>query len=149
MKQLKFLILNQVLAVVLTIAALTTGQSAWAQNFSVSKSTSGTITTFTIQRTGSSLPAQNVYYRTVCESAFPQNHFNPVSGILSFAAGETSKTVSVTECTPTSGPSMYTTTGYRYYRFEVLDQYGKPPSMKTFVIILMDMASIIIGIVGS
>ena len=51
-----------------------------------------------------------------------------MSGTLSFAANETSKTVTVTEKTPAAsskfGYSAGATSGYRNYRFEVLDLNG-------------------------
>ncbi len=100
MRQLIFL-KTIVLALVLTIAALAAGQSAWAAStWSVTSSTSSGITTFTITRSESAT-AETVRYRTVSLSALEGQNFNAVSGTLNFAADETSKTVSVTERTAT------------------------------------------------
>ena len=119
---------TKVLALVLTIAALAVGQSAWAAStWSVTSSTSGTTTTFTINRSGDTSIAETVRYRTVSLSALEGQNFNAVSGTLNFAADETSKTVSVTERTAT-GMFQYAagsgSSGYRLYRFEVLDANG-------------------------
>ena len=118
---------TKVLALVLTIAALAAGQSTWAAStWSVTSSTSAGITTFTITRSESTA-AETVHYRTVSLSALEGQHFNAVSGTLTFAADETSKTVSVTERTAT-GMFKYAassgSSGYRQYRFEVLDANG-------------------------
>ena len=120
-------ILHQVLAAVLTIAALAVGQSARAAStWNVTSSTSGTTTTFTITRSESTA-AETVHYRTVSLSAIEGQNFNAISGTLTFAADETSKTVSVTERTAT-GMFQYAAgsggSGYRQYRFEVLDANG-------------------------
>ena len=66
--------------------------------FSVSGvSNSGTTTTFTITRSGGSDGKQTVYYRTVNGSAIGGTHFNHKQSTVTFADGETSKTVTVTE----------------------------------------------------
>ena len=122
------IIRTKVLALVLTIAALAAGHgSAWAAStWSVTSITSGTTTTFTITRSESAT-AETVRYRTVSLSALEGQHFTAVSGTLTFAADETSKTVSVTERTAT-GMFKYAassgSSGYRQYRFEVLDANG-------------------------
>ena len=54
-------------------------------------------TTFTIKRTGGTDGKQTVYYRTVNGSAIGGTHFNHVQGKVTFADGETSKEVTVTE----------------------------------------------------
>ena len=54
-------------------------------------------TTFTIKRTGGTDGKQTVYYRTVNGSAIGGTHFNHVQGNVTFADGETSKEVTVTE----------------------------------------------------
>ena len=112
----------------LTIAALAAGQSARAAStFTVTSSTSGTTTTFTITRSGDTSVAETVRYRTVSLDAMEGQNFNVASGTLTFAADETSKTVSVTERTAT-GMFQYAagsgSSGYRQYRFEVLDANG-------------------------
>ncbi|MGN1232389.1 MAG: Calx-beta domain-containing protein, partial [Candidatus Cryptobacteroides sp.] len=62
--------------------------------FSVS-GVSGSI--FTVTRTGGTDGAQTVYYRTVNGSAIGGTHFTHQAGTLTFADGQTSKTVTVTE----------------------------------------------------
>ena len=59
--------------------------------------TNSKTTTFTIKRTGGTDGEQTVYYRTVNGSAIGGTHFTHVQGSLTFADGETSKTVTVTE----------------------------------------------------
>ena len=111
----------------LTIAALAAGQSTWAAStWSLTSSTSAGITTFTITRSESTA-AETVHYRTVSLSALEGQHFNAVSGTLTFAADETSKTVTVTDRTATSMfkyAASSGSSGYRQYRFEVLDDGG-------------------------
>lgn len=53
--------------------------------------------TFTVSRTGGKEGTQTVYYRTVNGSAAGGTHFKHASGTLIFYAGQTSKTVKVTE----------------------------------------------------
>ena len=108
----------------LTIAALAAGQSAWAAStFTLTSSTSAGITTFTITRSESTA-TETVYYRTVSLSAIEGQHFTAVSGSLTFTAGQTSKTVTVTEGNPDAEVYRYQTGSRRSYRFEVLDIDG-------------------------
>ncbi len=88
------------------------------------EATSGS--TFTISRSGSTADAVTVSYRTVGESAVPGVHFTNKTGTLSFNAGDTSRTVSVTETSLSSlaAADLYTTTGSRSYRLELLAQNG-------------------------
>ncbi len=53
--------------------------------------------TFTVTRGGGSEGAQTVYYRTVNGSAVGGTHFTHQAGELTFAAGETSQTITVSE----------------------------------------------------
>ena len=115
---------TKVLALVLTIAALAAGQSAWAAStWSVTSSTNAGITTFTITRSESAT-AETVHYRTVSLSAIEGQHFTAVSGSLAFSAGQTSKTVTVTERNPDAEIYRYQTGSQRSYRFELLDIDG-------------------------
>ena len=115
---------TKVLALVLTIAALAAGQSAWAAStFTVTSSTSAGITTFTITRS-ESITAETVYYRTVSLSAIEGQHFTAVSGSLTFTAGQTSKTVSVTEAVPSDAVYKVYSSTSRQYRFELLGLDG-------------------------
>ena len=82
---------------------------------------------FTVTRSGDASAAETVRYRTVSLSALERENFTAASGTLTFEAGETSKTVSVTERTA-AGMFRYAagsgSSGYRQYRFEVLDANG-------------------------
>ena len=83
------------LALLLMVAA---GQgSVWAQSFTIeaSHNDNTNITTYTITRSGSSLPQQTIRYRTVNLSAYAGQHYTAVSGTYTFPANETSKTVQV------------------------------------------------------
>ena len=120
---------TKVLAAVLTIVALAVGQSsAWAQTFKIEPSYNSSThkTTFTITRSGSSLPQQTIYYRTVNLSAYAGQHYTAVTGTFTFPADETKKEVKVEELTPGSNAYafMYQTGTSRSYRFEVLDING-------------------------
>ena len=116
--------LKHIIAALLTIAALAAGQSALAAStFTVTSSTSAGITTFTITRSEST-SAETVYYRTVSLSAIDGQHFTAVSRNLTFTAGQTSKTVTVTEGNPDAEIYRYQTGSRRSYRFEVLDIDG-------------------------
>lgn len=114
--------INRVLALVLTIAALAMGQSAWAENtWSVSNTSSST---FTITRSGDLSVTETVCFRTVSLSAIAGQHFTDISGQLTFGVDEDSKDVKVTELTPSNESYKYQTATTRKYRFEVLDQGG-------------------------
>ena len=119
--------LQKILATLLTIAALFAGQQAFATStFTVTSSTSGYTTTFTITRTGNTSVAETVNYRTVSLSALAGQHFIEKIGTLSFSANQTSKTVSVTETAIADIEANYRFQAgtVRKYRFEVLDKDG-------------------------
>jgi hypothetical protein len=119
---------QKVFSILALLLVATSWQGVCAANiFSVTRTTSGTTTTFTITRSnGDTSVAETVYYRTVSLSALDGQNFTGVSGTLTFNAGETTKTVNVTELTAT-GMFKYAA-GYsswnRSYRFEVLDANG-------------------------
>ena len=118
---------DRVLALMLMIAALMMGQSSsWAQTFTIKASYDKNTheTTFTITRSGSSLPQQTIYYRTVNLSAYAGQHYTAVSGTFTFPADETKKEVKVEELTPGSNAYQFQTSTDRSYRFEVLDVNG-------------------------
>ena len=116
-------ITQKVLALVLTIAALVARQSAWAQVgiFTVTN-TGGS--TFTITRTSNTTATEKVMYRTVSLSAIAGTHFTAASGELTFDADNNTRTVTVTEKTPTADAYKYQTSSSRQYRFEVTDLGG-------------------------
>ena len=116
--------IRHILAALLTLAALAAEQQAWAAStWSVTSSSSAGITTFTITRSESTA-TETIHYRTVSLSALEGQHFTAVSGSLTFTAGQTSKTVSVTEGDPDANIYRYQTDSRRSYRFEVLDIDG-------------------------
>ena len=110
-----------ILATVLMIAALSFGQKAMAVDWSVTSSGS----TFTITRS-SGTGIATVFYRTVSISALEGKNFTGANGSLTFAEGETSKQVSVTESAFADLPLRYKYQGSRflYYDFVVTDQQG-------------------------
>ena len=117
--------LRNLLAVLLLIVAAGQG-SAWAQTFTVTSTTNGTTTTFTITRSGSYLPAQTVNFRTVSLSAYAGQHFLARVGTKTFTAGQTSDTVKVTERLVSNVSERFRYQGgtTRTYRLEVLDING-------------------------
>ena len=86
------------------------------QGFSVTCSGS----TFTITRSDTSAAA-SVKYRTVSQSAVAGIHFTAVSGTLTFASGQSSKTVKVAETKATATEDFFYMSGStRTYGFEVM-----------------------------
>ena len=84
---------------------------------------------FTIIRSGDTDVAETVDWRVVSLSAIAGQHFTGdsggnYSGTLTFTAGQTSKTVTITESTPGTDAYKYQTGTERKYRFEVLDRDG-------------------------
>ncbi len=128
---------TKVLALVLTIAALATGQrSAFAaeNGWEISSITSGTVTTFTISRTNTAV-AETVKYRFVNLSAYAGQHYNvtkvnganssALTGEFTFAAGETgSRTIQVTESAGSGAYSYYKDDTQRSYKLELTDAGG-------------------------
>lgn len=130
MKNLRTIFLNRVLALVLTIVALMTGQHAWAEsNWSVqytSHDDQTNVTTFTVTRKDKTY-AQTVRYRTVGLSAYAGQHFYATDGFISFDADEDKKTVTVTERTPDANTPVYkyqNGSTERQYKLEVTDRAG-------------------------
>ena len=86
---------------------------------------------FTISTSGSkfiisrsdSTTSETVLYRTIPLTAFPGQHFTATNGVLTFAPGQTTTNVVVTERTP-SFPFNYQTSSTRAYRFEIVDPAG-------------------------
>ena len=115
--------LNQVLAFVLTIAALAVGQTAWAETtWSVENNTGST---FRIKRSTSGT-TETVKYRTVNLSAYAGQHYTAKSGEVTFGPTDTYIDVTVTERTPAADAYAYKyqTGTKRKYRFDVTDLGG-------------------------
>ena len=113
---------SQVLTLVLTIAALMVGQSAWAESTWTVTNDNGNSNTFTIKRSEMGY-AQTVHFRTISLSAYAGQHFTAVDMDYTFPADEDTKTVTVSEKTP-SGAYVYQTADSRKYGFEVTDRAG-------------------------
>ena len=124
--------LNQVLTLVLTIAALAVGQSAWAMSsFTIDASYNSNThkTTFTITRTGNTALAETIDWRVVSLSAIAGQHFtvddqSGYAGTATFSAGISTASVTISENTPGTDAYKYQTGTERSYRFEVLDRDG-------------------------
>ena len=117
---------KQIISTIMVLAAVAFGQNVWAQTFTIEASYNGSThkTTFTITRSGSSLPAQTIKYRTVNLSAYAVEHYTAVSNDYIFPEGITTKTVEVTERAADTDAFKYQSTSQRSYRFEVLDVNG-------------------------
>lgn len=115
------IIKKNVLAVVLSIAALVVGQSVWAANWTLENTGSK----FIVKRSNSS-SEEIVYYRTVSITALEGKHFTGVNGYLYFAPGDEKKEVSVTEKSFSDVPLRYQYQGTNalYYDFELTDDSG-------------------------
>ena len=124
--------LNQVLTLVLTIAALAVGQSAWAMSsftIDASYNSNSHKTTFTITRTGNTALAETIDWRVVSLSAIAGQHFtvddqSGYAGTATFSAGISTASVTISENTPGTDAYKYQTGTERTYRFEVLDRDG-------------------------
>ena len=115
--------LNQVLAVALTIVALATGQTAWAESTWTVTNNNGNSNTFTITRSETGY-VQKVLYRTISLSAYAGQHFTAKYGELEFKEDEDTKTVTVNELSPTGAYLYYTNGTTVKYGFEVTDRAG-------------------------
>ena len=142
MKSLMTKKLNRVLTLVLTFMALMAGQTAWAENgWDIQASTSGSVTTFTIKRTGDTSFKETVKYRLVNLSAYAGEHYYvtqvngenkttteqqtaALSGDLTFNAGDNKKTVLVQEKAASTDAYKYQTGTKRSYKLEVTDKGG-------------------------
>jgi hypothetical protein len=120
---------TKVLAAVLTIVALLTGQQAIAESnfFIYGPTVSGNTARFRIERNGSSDYVQTVYYRTVSLTAYAGQHYTAVSGQLQFGPNDNTKYVDVEELTPTNNAFIYQKDmTERSYKLEVTDRMGIP-----------------------
>ena len=123
MKRLMNKKLNLVLAVALTIVALATGQTAWAESTWTVTNSNGNSNTFTIKRSETGY-VQKVLYRTISLSAYAGQHFTAKYGELEFKEDEDTKTVTVNELSPTGAYLYYTNGTTVKYGFEVTDRAG-------------------------
>ena len=119
------------LALLLAAGVIARAEDGW----SISQTTSGKVTTFTITRSNTSV-AETVRYRLVNLSAYAGQHYNvtkvngqnsnALSGEFTFAEGDnTSRTVQVTEiAASTTTAYAYQTVANRSYKLEVTDIGG-------------------------
>lgn len=89
------IIFSQVLIAVLTIAAIATGQSAWAQSNWEVENISGS--QFKIKRTGDISKSESIYYVTLSRTAIAGVHFTNLCEKVTFGPGEDSRIVTVSE----------------------------------------------------
>lgn len=122
-EKMKHNTMKQLFAVVLTIAALITGQSVWAASSFTVECTNNT---FTVTRTTNTTTTETVCYRTVSLSALEGKNFTSATGNLVFDADHNTRSVTITETSINSIDAKYcfqnSTT--RAYRFEVVDKAG-------------------------
>jgi len=112
------------LLIFLAVAAFAAASARAAETFTVTAD--GNTFTITREDTGGNYYGRTVLYRTVSLSAFAGQHFTAASGSLTFAKDEHSKTVTVTELTPSDNAFKYQNGASRSYRFEVTDCEGVP-----------------------
>ena len=109
----------------LTLATLAVPQALLADTeWKVESTTEGTKTTFTVTRSGDISEPADVYYRTISLSAMAVYNFQAMSGKWLFTAGETSKSVTVSELTASYDAFKYQVGAKRRYGFEVTDWEG-------------------------
>ena len=112
---------NNIILLLFTIASLASGQKAHAEStFTVSNGSNSN--TFTIKRSETGY-AQKVLYRTVNLTAYAGQHYTAKSGELEFLADDDTKTVTVSELTP-SGAYAFQNGTSRSYKLEVTDRAG-------------------------
>lgn len=113
-----------ILSAILLLAAgvIARAEGTWTVEFT-SHDSSTHVTTFTITRPETTY-AQTVHFRTVSLSAYAGQHFTAVDMDYTFPANEGTKTVTVTEKTPTDDAYKFQTGTTRKYRFEVTDMGG-------------------------
>ena len=110
------------LTIMLMMLMMLTGQTALAESSWTVTNNNGNSNTFTIKRNEKGY-AQKVLYRTVGLTAYAGKHFTAVSGVLEFLADDDTKTVTVSELTPTGAYAFQNGTS-RSYKLEVTDRAG-------------------------
>ena len=125
--------LRKTLVVLLAAVATSVVFPVYASSFAISRTTSGSTTTFTVTRSGAGTDApETVFARAVSRSALAGAHFIASARRLDFAAGETAKEFTVSAMTAAQFPNttfLYYQSGgatgaSRTYRFEVTDAGG-------------------------
>ena len=111
------------LAVMVAVAGV--AAVAHASNFTITSSTSGSYARFIVTRDDATA-AETVRYRTVSLSAYAGQHFTSDYGTLTFPAGQTAVTNTITERTPSTDAYKFQTSTQRSYRIELTDEGGFP-----------------------
>ena len=118
--------IRSTLAAMIAVAGVVVAR---ASNFTITSSTSGSSARFIVTRDDTTA-AETVKYRTVGLSAYAGQHFTEKSGTLTFPAGQSAITNTVTETTPTADAYRFQTGANRSYRFELTDVGGFPINYK-------------------
>lgn len=108
---------------ILTAILLLAGLTAAAESTWTVTNSNGQSNTFTIKRSETGY-AQKVLYRTVSLSAYAGQHYTARYGELEFLANENTKTITVTELTPSGAYAFYKSGTTVKYGFEVTDRAG-------------------------
>ena len=110
-------------AILTAILLLAAGLTAAAESTWTVTNDNGASNTFTIKRSETGY-AQKVFYRTISLSAYAGQHYTAKYGELEFLANEDSKTITVSELTPTGAYLYYKSGTTVKYGFEVTDRAG-------------------------
>ncbi len=110
-------------AATIAVAGLALCHHAHASKFTVTSSSLGSDARFIVTRDDTTA-AETVNYRTVSLSAYAGQHYTAKSGTLTFPAGQSAVTNTVTETTPSSDAYKFQTGSSRSYRFELTDVGG-------------------------
>ena len=109
------------IASLLAAAALGAALPAQASTFTVG----GSGNTFIVTRDDTTA-AETVNYRTVSLSAYAGQHYTAKSGTLTFPAGQSAVTNTVTETSPTVDAYNFQAEAWREYSFVLTDEGGFP-----------------------
>ena len=112
-------------AATIAVAGLALCHYAHASNFTITSSTSGSSARFIVTRDDTTA-AETVNYRTVSLSAYAGQHYTAKSGTLTFPAGQSAVTNTVTETSPTVDAYNFQAEAWREYSFVLTDEGGFP-----------------------
>ncbi len=110
-------------AILTAILLLAAGLTAAAESTWTVTNNNGASNMFTIKRSETGY-AQKVLYRTISLSAYAGQHYTAKYGELEFLANEDTKTITVSELTPTGAYLYYKSGTTVKYGFEVTDRAG-------------------------
>ena len=112
-------------ATTIAVAGLAMCYYAHASKFTVTSSSSGSGARFIVTRDDTTA-AETVNYRTVSLSAYAGQHYTAKSGMLTFPAGQSAVTNTVTETSPTVDAYNFQAEAWREYSFVLTDEGGFP-----------------------